>query len=131
MGIFPSQGHTMFHLHLREDGTPNSWTSSLHRGTQHSIFILERKYTPISWEHPNHGLSLRPAHSVCVLEDVSHSCNHQHSLSAKETFSIRPSLARKYLNFILVVVINTPSQLGRYSPPGQVFHESTQTSSWK
>jgi hypothetical protein len=27
-----------------------------HRGTQRSIFVLERNHTPISWTHPNHGL---------------------------------------------------------------------------
>jgi hypothetical protein len=149
----------MFHLRLRENDTPNSWASSLHRGTQRSISVSERNYTPISWAHPTHGLSLRPTHSVCVLEDVSRNCNHQHSLSAREAFSIRPSLtevlelrlgcshqhslstrevfstrpslSRKYSNFILEIIINTPSQLGRYSPPGQVSHGSTQTSSWQ
>jgi hypothetical protein len=131
MGIFPSQGHTTFHLRLRENDTPISWASSLHRGTQRSISVSERNDTPISWAHPTHGLSHRPTHSVCVLEDVSRSCNHQHSLSAREAFSTRPSLSRKYSNFVLAVIINTPSQLGRYSPPGQVSHGSTRTSSWQ
>jgi hypothetical protein len=130
MGIFLFQGHTTFHLHIRENDTPNSWESSLHRGTQCSISVSERNYTPISWAHPTHGISLKLTHSVCVLEDVSHNYNHQNSLSAREAFSTRPSLSRKYLNFILAVIINTPSQLGRYSPPGQVSHEISQTSSW-
>jgi hypothetical protein len=131
MGIFPSQGHTMFHLHLRENDTPRSWEYSLHRGTQHYISITQRNYTPISWAHPTHGLSLRPTHSVCVLEDVSSRCNHQHSLSDREAFSTRTSLSQNYLKFVLDVIINTPSQLGRYSPPGQVSHKSTLTSFWK
>jgi hypothetical protein len=38
---------------------------------------------------------------VCKLENVSHSCIHQHSLSAREAFSIRPSLSQKYSNFVL------------------------------
>jgi hypothetical protein len=96
-----------------------------HKGTQCSIFVLEKNNTPISWVHPTHGLSHRPTHSVCVLEDVSRNCNHQHSLSVREAFSIRPSLAWKYSNFVLAVVINTPSQLGRYSPLGQFSHGST------
>jgi hypothetical protein len=85
----PTQGHTTFLLRLREEphthlmGTPNSWAFS------------------------------QASHSVCVLEDVSRNCNHQHSLSAREAFSIRPSLSRKYSNFVLAVIINTPSQLGR------------------
>jgi hypothetical protein len=103
------RGTQRFHLRLRENDTPNSWASSLHRGTQRSISVSERNYTPISWAHPTHGLSLRPTHLVCVLEDVSHNCNHQHSLSAREAFSTRPSLSRKYSNFVLAVVINTPS----------------------
>jgi hypothetical protein len=100
-----------------------------HRGTQRSISVSERNNTPISWAHPTHGISHRPIHSVCVLEDVSHNCNHQHSLSAREAFYTRPSLSRKYSNFVLAVIINTPSQLGRYFPPGQVSQGSTQTSS--
>jgi hypothetical protein len=73
----------------------------------------------IETANPNHGLSLKSTQSVCVMEDVSRSCNHQHSLSAREAFSIRPSLSRKYSNFVLVVVINTPSQLENYSSPSQ------------
>jgi hypothetical protein len=82
------QWHTTFHLRLRENDTPNSWASSLHRGIQCSTSISERNYSPISWEHPTHGLSLKPTPSVCVPEDVSHNCNHQHSLSAREAFSV-------------------------------------------
>jgi hypothetical protein len=36
------------------------------------------------------------------LENVSGSCKHQHSLSAREAFSATPSQSRKYSNFILV-----------------------------
>jgi hypothetical protein len=81
---FPTQGHTTFLLHLREEphthlmGTPNTWASSPHTGA-HNVPspVSERNNTPISWAHPTHGLSLRPTHSVYVLEDVSCSCNHQ------------------------------------------------------
>jgi hypothetical protein len=38
---------------------------------------------------------------VCKLENVSRSYNHQHSLSARETFSTRPSFSWKYSNFVL------------------------------
>jgi hypothetical protein len=112
--LHPSQGYTTFHLCLREE--PHTQLMGFltpHRGTQRSFSISERNHTPSSWAHPTHGLSLRPTYSVCVLEDVSRSCNHQHSLSAREAFSIRPNLSWKYSNFVLVVIINTPSQLGR------------------
>jgi hypothetical protein len=91
--------------------------NSLQGGGQHNVPVLSQ----IGTTHPSHGLSLMGSLSgrLCVLEDVSRSCNHQHSLSAREAFSIRPSLARKYSNFVLVVVINTPSQLERYSSPSQ------------
>jgi hypothetical protein len=89
------------------------WSSSQlsvrRRPTQRSSSVSDKNHTPNSG-----ALS-----QVCVLEDVSRSCNHQHSLSAREAFSIRPSLARKYSNFVLAVVINTPSQLERYSSPSQ------------
>jgi hypothetical protein len=67
----PSHGHTQLMGFL----TP-------HRGTQRSISVSERNNTPISWAHPTHGLSHRPTHSVCVLEDVSRSCNHQHGINS-------------------------------------------------
>jgi hypothetical protein len=114
---------TSFHLRLRENDTPNSWASphsdtqhsiyvsernhtpnswasSPHTGSQCSISVSERNHTPISWAHPTHGLSLRSTYSVCVQEDVSRSYNHQHSLSAREAFSTRPSLSPKYSNFV-------------------------------
>jgi hypothetical protein len=98
--------------------TPNSWDSSPHIGAHNFPSLSQRGTT-----HPTHGISLRTNHSVCVLEDVSCSCNHQHSLSSREAFSIRPSITRKYLNFVFSIVINTPSQLGMYSPPSQFLTE--------
>jgi hypothetical protein len=106
-----------------ESSGVSSQLSAQRRSTQRSSSVSDRNHIPISWAHPTHGLSLRSTQSVCVLEDVSRSCNHQHSLSAREAFSIRPSLAREYSNFVLVVVINTPSQLERYSPPSQFLTE--------
>jgi hypothetical protein len=56
MGIFPSQGHTTFHLCLREErhthlmGTPNSWASSPHTGA-HNIPSPSQRGTT----HPSHG----------------------------------------------------------------------------
>jgi hypothetical protein len=79
------------------------------RSAQHSSSVSDRNHIPISWAHPTHGLSLRSTQSIYVLEDISRKCNHQHSLSTREVFSTRPSLAWKYSNSILVVVINTPS----------------------
>jgi hypothetical protein len=106
-----SHGHRHTHRYLMGILTP-------HRGTQRSISVSERNDTPISWAHPTHGLSHRPTHSVCVLEDVSRSCNHQHSLSAREAFSTRPSLSRKYSNFVLasglVKISAICSCVGRY-----------------
>jgi hypothetical protein len=79
------------------------------RPTKRSSSVSDRNHTP------NSGVLSQ----VCVMEDVSRSCNHKHSLSAIEAFSIRPSLARKYSNFVLAVIINIPSQLERYSSPIQ------------
>jgi hypothetical protein len=94
--------------------------------------------------HPSHGhtqlmgslsgrltqsVSWRMSHTVVIINSLG--CSHQHSLSAREVFSIRPSLSWKYSNFVLAIIINTPSQLGRYSPLGQVSHGSTRTSSWQ
>jgi hypothetical protein len=45
---------TSFHLRLSEKNTPNSWVSSPHRGTQHSISISERNHTLISWASSPH-----------------------------------------------------------------------------
>jgi hypothetical protein len=76
MDIFPTQGHTTFHLRLREKHH-NHLMGIFPMGTQCSIFVLERNDTPILWAHPTHGLSHRMTHLVCVLKDVSRSCNHQ------------------------------------------------------
>jgi hypothetical protein len=79
--LHPSQGYTTFHLHLREE--PHTQLMGFltpHRGTQRSFSVSERNHTPNSWAHPTHGISLRSTYSVCVLEDVSRSCNHQHSV---------------------------------------------------
>jgi hypothetical protein len=71
------------------------WSSSQlsvrRRPSLRSNSVSDRNHTPISGD-----LS-----QVCVLEDVSRSCNHQQSLSAREAFSTRESLSRKYSNFVL------------------------------
>ena len=103
----PTHVHIVFHLCLIEElHTHLMGFLTPHRGTQCSISVSERKKTPISWAQPTHGLSHGPIHLVCVLEDVSRICNHQHSLLAREAFSTRPSLSWKYLNFVLAVIIN-------------------------
>jgi hypothetical protein len=52
------------------------------------------------------------------LKNVSGSCKHQHSLSAREAFSTMPGLSRKYSNFVLVMGLvrtsTTWSCVGRY-----------------
>jgi hypothetical protein len=105
--VNPSHGllHTLTGVHIvsspsqRERHTQLIGFLTPHRGTQHSISISERNHTPNSWAssphtgahnvpsssqrgttHPSHGLSLKPTHSVYVLEDVSRSYNHQHQL---------------------------------------------------
>jgi hypothetical protein len=91
-----------------ESSGVSSQLSTQRRPTQHSSSVSDRNHTPNSG-----ALS-----QVCVLEDVSRSCNHQHSLSARETFSIRPSLSRKYSNFVLesglVKISAICSCVGRY-----------------
>jgi hypothetical protein len=126
---------SLTHTNLMGTFTPHRGTHrfiSIKRGTTHpmhghphptqghtsSHLSPKRNDTPISWAHPTHGLSHRSTHSICVLEDVSRSCNHQHSLSAREAFSTRPSLSRKYSNFVLasglVKISAICSCVGRY-----------------
>jgi hypothetical protein len=96
-------------------------THGLHHLTQgHNIPSLSQRGTT----HPSHGhtqlmgsLSGRLTQSVSWR--MSHaSCNHQHSLSAREAFSTRPSLSRKYSNFVLasglVKMSAICSWVGRY-----------------
>jgi hypothetical protein len=93
--------HIVSTLYTEENDTPITWAPSPLTGvhivssqtthpshghphptqghTQRPISVSERNDTPISWAHPTHGLSHRLTHLVCVLEDVSRSCNHQHS----------------------------------------------------
>jgi hypothetical protein len=89
------------------------WSSSQlsvkRRTSLHSIFVPDRNYTPI----------IGARSQVCVLEDVSCRYNHQHSPSAREALFTTPILSQNNSNFVLVVVINTPSELEKYSSPSQ------------
>jgi hypothetical protein len=129
----------MAHTHHMGTFTPHRGTHcfiSIHRGTTHpshghpyptqghtsSHLSPERNDTPITWEHPTHGLSHRSTQLSLrgerVMEDVSQSCNNQHSLSGREAFSTSPSLSQKYSNFIfasgLVKIFAIFSCVGRY-----------------
>jgi hypothetical protein len=53
--------------------------------------VSDRNHTPLSGDFSQ----------VCKMENVSHSCNHQHSLSAREAFFIMPSLTRMYFELCL------------------------------
>jgi hypothetical protein len=91
-----------------ESSGVSSQLSAQRRPSQCSGSVSDRSHTPNSGD-----LS-----QVCVLEDVSRSCNHQHSLSGREAFSTKASLSRKYLNFILasglVKISAICSCVGRY-----------------
>jgi hypothetical protein len=100
--IHPSHGHTQ---PLGDDST-----------------LTQRRTMPHHMGMPNTGLSHRSTQlshrGERILEDVSRRCNHQHSLSAREAFSTRPSLSRKYSNFVLasglVKISAICSCVGRY-----------------
>jgi hypothetical protein len=71
------------------------WSSSQlsvrRRPSLHSNSVLDRNHTPLSG-----ALS-----QVCVLENVSRNCNHQHFLLAREAFFIMPSLTWMYSKLCL------------------------------
>jgi hypothetical protein len=71
------------------------WSSSQlsvkRRPSLHSSSISDVNHTPL----------LGALSQVCVLENVSHSCNHQHSLSTREAFFIIPSLTQVYFELCL------------------------------
>jgi hypothetical protein len=56
-----------------------------------SNYVSDRNHSPLSGAFSQ----------VCKLENVSHNCNHQHSLSAKEAFFIMTSLTRMYFELCL------------------------------
>jgi hypothetical protein len=110
-------------------GTPNHWgtTQLSQRRTMPQPLgddstLTQRRTMPHHVGMPNTGLPLRLTQlshrGECILEDVSRRCNHQHSLSAREAFSTRPSLSRKYSNFVLasglVKIYAVCSCVGRY-----------------
>jgi hypothetical protein len=120
----PTEGHTHCFISVSErKDTPNSWASSPQTGayTWFHLSLREEHHThlmgiPNSWALSQVvSLSLRGER---VLEDVSRSCNHQYSLSTREAFSTKPSLSRKYSNFILasglVKISAICSCVGRY-----------------
>jgi hypothetical protein len=110
-------------------GTPNHWgtTQLSQRRTMPQPLgddstLTQRRTMPHHVGMPNTGLPLRSTQlshrGERILEDVSRRCNHQHSLSAREAFSTRPSLSRKYSNFVLasglVKISAICSCVGRY-----------------
>jgi hypothetical protein len=82
--------------------THHMGTFTPHRGTHHIISVQRGTI------HPSHGHT-----------------QHMGSLTGRLTQSVSWRMSHE------AVIINTPSQLGRHSPPGQVSHGSTQTSSWQ
>jgi hypothetical protein len=84
------ENSTSFHLRLREKDTPNSWASSPHTGAHNVPSPSQRGTT-----HPSHeNTQLMGSLSGRLTQSVSWRMSHA------------------------VVIINTPSQLGRHSPPG-------------
>jgi hypothetical protein len=80
----------------RGERCPNYWgtTQLSHRGER----------CPITWVCPTLGSLSGRLNSVTEENAswrISRRCNHQHSLSAREAFSTRLSISRKYSNFIL------------------------------
>jgi hypothetical protein len=61
------------------------------RPSPRSCSVSDRNHTPLSGD-----LS-----QVCKMENVSRSCNHQLSLSAREAFFIMPSLTQMYFELCL------------------------------
>jgi hypothetical protein len=115
--IHPSHGHTQ---PLGDDSTLQRRTMPQPLGDDSTL--TQRRTMPHHVGMPNTGLPLRSTqHShrgERILEDVSQRCNHQHSLSAREAFSTRPSLSRKSSNFVqasgLVKISAICSCVGRY-----------------
>jgi hypothetical protein len=103
-----TQGHNVPSLSQRGTTHPSHGHTQLmgfltpHRGTHNVPSPSQRGTT-----HPSHG------HTQLMG-----------SLSGRLTQSVSWRMSHA------VVIINTPSQLGRHSPPGQVSHGSTRTSSW-
>jgi hypothetical protein len=141
------EANTSFHLCLRTihptHGLPHTGAHNIpspsQRGTTHPAHGLP--YTGAhnipspsqrGTTHPAHGLHhLTQGHNVPSLSQrgTTHP-SHGHtqlmgSLSGRLTQSVSWRMSHA------AVIINTPSQLGRHSPPGQVSHGSTRTSSWQ
>jgi hypothetical protein len=83
--------------------------NSLQGGGQHNVPVLSQ----IGTTNLTQGLS-----QVHFLEDVSRSCNHRHSLLAREAVSTSPSLSHKYSKIVLesglVKIYAIFSLVGRY-----------------
>jgi hypothetical protein len=97
-----------------------------HRGTQRSISVSERNHTPISWaSSPHTGGHNVPSPSQRETTHPTHGHTQlMGSLSRQLTQSVSWRMSHA------AIIINTPSQLGRHSPQGQVSHGSTRTLSW-
>jgi hypothetical protein len=86
----------------------SSQLSVWRRSSLRSSSVSDRNHTPssgislrfVSWRI-SHIAAMIHISQVCKLENVSHSCNHQQSLSARESFFIMPSLTWMYFEFFL------------------------------
>jgi hypothetical protein len=126
------EANTSFHLCLRmihpTHGLPYTGAHNIPSLSQSQGFPTQ-EHTHL--QRGTHGLHhLTQGHNVPSLSQrgTTHP-SHGHtqlmgSLSGRLTQSVSWRMSHA------AVIINTPSQLGRHSPPGQVSHKSTRTSSW-
>jgi hypothetical protein len=152
---FPTQEYTTFHLVSERTTHPahgipytgeHNIPSLSQRGTTHPAHGLHHltqghnvpSPSQRGTTHPSHGHTQlmgfltphRGTHNVpsSSQRGTTHP-SHGHtqimgSLSGRLTQSMSWRMSH------IAVIINTPSQLGSYSPPGQVSHRSTRTLSW-
>jgi hypothetical protein len=135
---FPTRSPVLSHRHVQlnrssfslrytgESSGVSSQLSAQRRPTQRSSSVSDRNHTPNSWAsspHTGHTTFL-----LCLREEphthLMGTPNSWASLSGRLTQSVSWRMSHA------TVIINTPSQLGRHSPSGQVSHGSTRTSSW-
>ena len=105
--MHPTHGNSHVHL-CSAIGTSNSTNlllTALHRRIIWSSFQLSIRRRPSlrssSVSDRDHTPLSEAFSQVCKLGNVSHSCNHQHSLSAREAFFIMLSLTRMYFELCL------------------------------
>jgi hypothetical protein len=115
---------------LSHNDAPNSWEFTCspcaqpHARPTQQISFLTTLHRRIIWSYSQLSVRRRPSLRSNSISDRNHTPNSWALSQVDSISSVSSRMSHAD------VIINTPSQLGRHSPSGQVSHKSTRSLSW-